>query len=86
MFSISTGRPWRRSQAQLRRRLSSLLQVMGQLGRHDSQEEKRWAHDFTGRVFSLKGEQANEYSRVAQVVRCQANISRPAVHGLMTGV
>lgn len=60
-------------------------QVMGQLGRHESQEEKRWAHDFTGRVFSLKGEQGRDYSRVAQVVRCQANISRPTVQGLMTG-
>lgn len=61
-------------------------QLMGQLGRHESQEEKRWAHDFTARVFSLKGEQASDYSRVAQVVRCQANISRPTVHGLMSGV
>lgn len=61
-------------------------QLMAQLGRHESQEEKRWAHDFTGRVFSLKGGQGSDYSRVAQVVRCQANISRPTVYGLMSGV
>lgn len=61
-------------------------QVMGQLGRHESQEEKRWAHDFTGRVFSRKGEQGLDYSRVAQLVRSQANISRATVQGLMTGV
>ena len=61
-------------------------QVMGQLGRHESQQEKRWAHDFTGRVFSRKGEQGLDYPRVAQVVRSQANISRATVQGLMAGV
>lgn len=57
--------------------------VKEQIGRHESQDEKRWAHDFAGRVFDHSKEQSNDYVRVAQLVQCQANVSRHRVVGLM---
>lgn len=54
-----------------------------QLGRQESPEEKRWAHDFAGRVFDTDGRHGAGFSRVAQVVLSQANLSRHRVSGLL---
>ena len=54
-----------------------------QIGRHESKDEKRWAHDFAGRVFEQGAGQGNDYVRMAQWVQCQVNVSRHRVVGLM---
>lgn len=57
--------------------------VREQIGRHESKDEKRWAHDFAGRVFEGEAGQGSDYLKVAQLVQCQANVSRHRVVGLM---
>ena len=57
--------------------------VREQIGRHESKDEKRWAHDFAGRVFEREAVQGSDYLKVAQLVQCQANVSRHRVVGLM---
>ena len=54
-----------------------------QIGRHENKDEKRWAHDFAGRVFEQGAGQGNDYVRMAQWVQCQVNVSRHRVVGLM---
>ena len=54
-----------------------------QIGRHESKDEKRWAHDFAAHAFERNGEQGRDYLQVAQLVQCQANVSRHRVVGLM---
>ena len=54
-----------------------------QIGRHESRDEKRWAHDFATRAFAHDTGQGRDYLQVAQLVQCQANVSRHRVVGLM---
>ena len=54
-----------------------------QIGRHESRDEKRWAHDFAARAFAHDTGQGRDYLQVAQLVQCQANVSRHRVVGLM---
>ncbi|MHC8306813.1 hypothetical protein [Pseudomonas sp. PB3P13] len=56
--------------------------ALDQLGRQENKEEKRWAHDFAGRVFA-RGESPAEFKRVAQMILAQSHISRHTVLGLM---
>ncbi|WMI97587.1 hypothetical protein RBU55_18675 [Pseudomonas chlororaphis subsp. aurantiaca] len=59
-------------------------QATGQLGRHENKDEQRWVHDFTARLFNSSPASTTDYSRVAQVVVCQANVSRKTVMGLLS--
>lgn len=57
-------------------------QALDQLGRQESKEEKRWAHDFAGRAFA-RDDSPVQFKRVAQVVMAQSHVSRHTVLGLM---
>ncbi|CAG8863190.1 hypothetical protein PS627_00126 [Pseudomonas fluorescens] len=57
-------------------------QALDQLGRQESREEKRWAHDFVGRAFA-RDESPVQFKRVAQMVMAQSHVSRHTVLGLM---
>lgn len=57
--------------------------VKEQINRHESKDEKRWAHDFAGRVFEQDKGQGNDYVRVAQLVQSQSGVTRHRVAGLM---
>ena len=52
-----------------------------QLGRHESQDEKRWAHDVAGRLFDPQRLDGNQYDRLAEVLLSQATVSRATVTG-----
>lgn len=54
-----------------------------QLGRYESKDEKRWAHDFVGRLFDLHDHHESQYRRVAQVVLSQAHLSTHMVVGML---
>ena len=54
-----------------------------QLRHHESRDEKRWVHDVVGRLFEPPVHQDSPYSRVAQVVLSQAQLSQHAVVGVL---
>lgn len=57
-------------------------QALDQLGRKESKEEKRWAHDFASRTFARE-ESPAQFKQIAQMVLAQSNLSRYTVLGLM---
>lgn len=57
-------------------------QVLDQLERRESNEQRRWAHDFASRAFARDDSPA-QFKRVAQVVLAQSHVSRHTVLGLL---
>ncbi|QNH06529.1 hypothetical protein HNQ27_03440 [Pseudomonas sp. B11D7D] len=54
------------------------------LARHAEQNEREWARDFAGEVFSLMRRSPSSYAAVTQTVVAQANISRSSVVSLLS--
>ena len=54
------------------------------LARHAEQNEREWARDFAGEVFSLMRRSPSSYAAVTQTVVAQANISRSTVVSLLS--
>lgn len=57
-------------------------QALDQLGRQESKEDKRWAHDFANRAF-VRDESPAQFKLIAQIVQAQSHVSRHTVLGLM---
>lgn len=51
--------------------------------RKESQDEKRWAHDFVGRAFAVTEQAPAGYKWALQVVLAQAHVTRHSVLGLL---
>ncbi|KJU75643.1 hypothetical protein ACSMFQ_23660 [Ectopseudomonas chengduensis] len=54
------------------------------LARHADHNEREWAKDFAGEVFSLMRRSPSSYAAVTQTVVAQANISRSSVVSLLS--
>ena len=54
------------------------------LARHAEHNEREWARDFAGEVFSLMRRSPSSYAAVTQTVVAQANISRSTVVSLLS--
>lgn len=54
-----------------------------QLRHHESKDEQRWAHDVVGRLFQPPVRQNSPYSRVAEIVLSQAQLSQHGVVGVL---
>jgi hypothetical protein len=69
----------------LREQLSHRQQEIREfLARHAEQNEREWAREFAGEVFSLMRRSPSSYAAVTQTVVAQANISRSSVVSLLS--